>query len=135
MKVHGSCHCRQITYEAEIDPARVGACNCTDCQMMTGSAFRVSVVVPAERFHLASGKPTTYVKTADSGTRRRHGFCGNCGTPVYAAADVDAPPFYTLRIGCLAEKRELAPKGQIWKKSALPWVGTVAGLPGPDGQQ
>ena len=33
MKVHGSCHCGQITYEADVDPERVGLCNCTDCQV------------------------------------------------------------------------------------------------------
>ena len=43
MKVHGSCHCGDIGYEAEVDPAQVGICSCTDCQMLTGSAFRVSV--------------------------------------------------------------------------------------------
>jgi hypothetical protein len=32
LKVEGSCHCGQITYEAEVDPDRVGLCNCTDCQ-------------------------------------------------------------------------------------------------------
>ncbi|MEJ0023213.1 MAG: GFA family protein, partial [Alphaproteobacteria bacterium] len=29
-----------MTYEAEIDPAMVGICHCTDCQMMSGSAYR-----------------------------------------------------------------------------------------------
>src|SRR5690348_18487015 len=92
MKVHGSCHCGAITYEAEIDPAKVGVCNCTDCQMLTGSAFRVTVPAPSGQFRLLGGTPTTYVKTAESGTRRRHAFCPRCGTPVYATADVDAPP-------------------------------------------
>lgn len=71
MKVHGSCHCGDIRYEAEVDPAQVGICNCSDCQMLTGSAFRVSVPASSAGFRLLSGTPKVYVKTADSGTRRR----------------------------------------------------------------
>jgi hypothetical protein len=47
MKVQGSCHCGQVTYEAEVDPEKVSLWNCTDCQMLTGSAFRVLVPAPA----------------------------------------------------------------------------------------
>lgn len=132
MRVHGSCHCGALTYEAEVDPGLVGVCNCTDCQKLTGSAFRVSV--PATDLRLLTGRPTTYVKTADSGTKRRHAFCPTCGSPIYAAADVDAPATYTLRVGGLAERAELPPRRQIWRASALPWVKRVADLPGPERQ-
>ena len=82
MHVDGSCHCGQITYEAEIDPDKVSLCNCTDCQMLTGSAFRVSVQAPAAGFRLLTGQPKVYIKIADSGARRRHSFCPNCSAPV-----------------------------------------------------
>ena len=53
MKVHGSCHCGRITYEATIDPEKVSLCNCTDCQVFTGSAFarrsRIIAVAQAHR--------------------------------------------------------------------------------------
>ena len=45
MHVTGACHCGQIRYEAEIDLAAVSICHCTDCQKITGSAFRVNVPV------------------------------------------------------------------------------------------
>ena len=134
MKVHGSCHCGQVTYEAEIDPATVSLCNCTDCQMLTGSGFRVSLPAPAATYRLLSGTPKVYVKTADSGTRRRHSFCPSCGTPVSATADSDAPPSYSLRVGCLRERAGLPPKKRIWCKSALGWAQDVSGVPGIDGQ-
>ncbi len=69
MKVEGRCHCGRISYEAEVDPKKVSLCNCTDCQMLSGSAFRLSVPAPAEKFRLLTGAPKTYVKTADSGRR------------------------------------------------------------------
>jgi len=134
MKVHGACHCGRITYEAEIDPEKVGLCNCTDCQMLTGSAFRVSVPAPSAAFHLLSGRPQVYVKRADSGARRRHSFCPNCGTPVHATADADDPPAYSLRVGCLDERAMLPPKRRIWCKSALAWAQNVSDIPAIEGQ-
>ena len=46
---------------------------------------------------LRSGTPKSYVKTAESGSKRRHAFGGNCGTPIYACA-VDNPQSYSLRV-------------------------------------
>jgi len=134
MKVQGSCHCGQITYEAEVDPETVGLCNCTDCQMLTGSAFRVSVPAPSAGFRLLSGAPKTYVKVADSGNRRRHSFCPNCGTPVHACADTDDPPGYSLRVGCLRQRASLPPRRRIWCASALDWAQNVSAIPGTERQ-
>lgn len=132
MHVTGSCHCGQVTYEAEVDPARVGICNCTDCQVLSGSAYRVTVPAPAETFKLLTGKPKVYVKMADSGNRRRHAFCPNCGTPVSASADSDSPPNYGLRVGCLAQKAQLPAQRRIWCVSALAWAQDVSMLPGSE---
>ena len=55
MKVDGGCHCGRITFEAEIDPAKVLICHCTDCQSLSGSAFRTVVRVPTTAFRLLSG--------------------------------------------------------------------------------
>jgi hypothetical protein len=133
MKVQGRCHCGQIAYEAEIDPADVSACHCTDCQMLTGSVYRVSVRAPSATFRMLSGLPKTYIKTADSGTKRAHSFCGNCGTPVYACA-IENPPTYSLRVGCLAQRAQLPPMRQLWCQSALPWSGNLGGITKVDRQ-
>lgn len=127
MKVEGQCHCGQITFEAEIDPESVGICHCTDCQTLTGSAYRITAHGPAAQFVLRSGTPRTYIKTAESGNQRAHGFCGNCGTPLYAT-DVGAPRSYGIRVGTLKQRRDLAPKKQIWYRSALSWVNDLKNL-------
>ena len=57
MKIDGSCHCGAIAYEAEIDPETVGICHCADCQQLTGTAFRVSVFAPEDKFRLTRGTP------------------------------------------------------------------------------
>jgi hypothetical protein len=50
MQVQGSCHCGNVSYEAEIDPDEVNLCNCTDCQMLLGGHPK-----PATNDHLKTG--------------------------------------------------------------------------------
>ena len=82
MKVSGRCYCGSISYEAELDPAQVVICHCHDYQIMSGSPYRVSVRVQKETFQMLCGNPKTYIKTAQSGAKRTHSFCPDCGTPV-----------------------------------------------------
>lgn len=127
MKIEGRCHCGQITYEAVVDADKVTICHCTDCQMLTGSAFRANVQAPAETFVLRGGQPKIYIKTAESGTKRAHAFCPNCGTPIYSSAITD-PPTYSLRVGGIKQRAELRPMRQIWCRSALPWSMDLRGV-------
>ncbi len=128
MKVDGACHCGDITFEAEIDPGGVRICHCTDCQTMTGAAYRVNVQVQAEAFHLLTGEPRVYIKIAESGNPRAHAFCPRCGTPIYAAAPHDTKT-YGIRVGTLKQRALLPAKRQIWHRSALPWVADLSGVP------
>jgi hypothetical protein len=128
MKVEGRCHCGQITFEAEINPDTVSICHCTDCQTLTGSAYRVTVQAPAAEFMLRTGTPKIYIKTAASGNQRAHGFCGDCGTPLYAT-DLHAPRSYGIRVGTLKQRAELLPRRQIWCRSALSWVTDIRDIP------
>lgn len=128
MKVTGQCHCGAIRYEAEIDAARVSACHCTDCQQLSGSAYRVSVPAPKETFRLLKGTPKIYVKTAESGNKRAQAFCADCGAPIYASAISD-PPMYSLRVGGLDQRAQLPPTKQIWCRSALGWATNLENVP------
>jgi len=133
MKVEGRCHCGEITYEAIVDPEKVTICHCTDCQMLTGSAYRATVPAPKETFSLRAGQPKTYVKTAESATQRVHAFCSSCGTPIYSAALAD-PPTYSLRVGCLRQRANLRPTKQQWCRSALSWAMNLETIPQLDRQ-
>ena len=70
MRIDGSCHCGSITYEADIDAGKVAICHCTDCQILSGTAFRITAPVREEDFHLLRGVPAQYTKTAESGRAR-----------------------------------------------------------------
>ena len=127
MRIDGKCHCGKISFEADVNPDAVGICHCADCQTLTGSVFRANVQAAAESFVLR-GQPKIYIKTADSGNRRAHAFCPDCGTPVYASAISD-PPTYSLRIGTIRQRGQLRPARQIWCQSALPWSMNIENLP------
>jgi hypothetical protein len=45
MIVTGHCYCGRISFEAEIEPNKVRVCLCTDCQTLSGSAFRTNVPI------------------------------------------------------------------------------------------
>jgi hypothetical protein len=121
MHIDGACHCGRIRFEAEVDPAQVSVCHCTDCQTLSGTAFRVSVPAGREDFRLLSGEPKRYVKVAESGNRRVQGFCAECGTPIYATNEGKAE-VYNLRVGAIRQRAELPPLLQIWHRSAQNWV-------------
>ena len=128
MHIDGGCHCGNIAYEAEVDPELVTICHCTDCQVLSGTAFRTTVQARAESFKLVRGQPKIYVKTAESGNQRAHGFCAECGTPIYATS-VTNQQFYGIRLGTVRQRKELRPRNQNWYRSALAWTGNLDALP------
>lgn len=128
MKIDGACHCGRITYEAEIDPEKVGICHCTDCQITSGTAYRTNVPTRKNTFRLLSGEPKIYVKTADSGNRRAHGFCADCGTGLFSTTETQRE-VYVLRVGAIRQRGVLRPRAQGWCRSAQPWAMDISALP------
>ncbi|CAM4133892.1 CENP-V/GFA domain-containing protein [Bordetella tumbae] len=134
MKVQGQCHCGAIAYEAEVEPGTISICHCADCQMQSGSVFRTNIPAPADKFRLLKGIPKRYLKVADSGTKRIHAFCDNCGGPVYACA-ADNPQTYSLRVGTLKQRYELGPPvRQIWAKRRFSWLAPLGAVQTFDNQ-
>jgi hypothetical protein len=127
MKIQGGCHCGAITYEAEIDPNNVSICHCTDCQTLSGSAYRTNVRATRDTFKLLTGQPKIYIKTAESGNKRAQAFCPECGSPIYATSQTD-PQVYGLRVGTIRQRAELRPKTQGWYRSALDWTNDLSSM-------
>ena len=129
MKVDGRCHCGFITFEAEIDPEKVWLCHCTDCQTLSGSAFRTVALTREGGFRLLSGELKTYVKTGESGHKRPQTFCPECGSPIYSTSEGDGPKIYSIRVGTCRQRNQLVPRAQIWSRSAQPWLAEIGALP------
>lgn len=132
MLVHGACHCGAVRFTAEIDPNRVIACHCSDCQVMSGAPYRVSSPAPMDSVKL-EGRTKSHLKTADSGNRRAMVFCPECGTHLWAT-QAENPTLAMIRLGCVQERAALPPTLQIWTHSAMPWLATMGSVPGVPGQ-
>ena len=125
MKIDGGCHCGALRYEAEIDPRRIGICHCVDCQILSGAAFRTAIHVPIEDFTLLCGTPKEYTKTGGSGRPRIMVFCGDCGTQLYGTGLNDDAKQISLRVGTSNQRKTLAPVKEIWRRSAVDWLGDL----------
>ena|SRR6185369_4180003 len=129
MHITGACHCGAIRYEADVEPNQVNVCHCSDCQQLTGTAFRISVAATLGSFRLLAGAPRVYLKTADSGRVREQAFCENCGSPIYATSPGPEPRLYNIRVGTINERQQLRPERQIWSRSRLSWLREISEAP------
>ncbi len=133
IRIDGQCHCGTVTYEAEIEPEDVSICHCTDCQRLTGSAFRVTVSTPADQFRLTGKPPKRYEKRADNGARRLQFFCGDCGSPIYTTGKGNGCGNGRHPLGSINQRSQLKPKHKIWCSSAVDWLSGIPNLPGRPG--
>jgi hypothetical protein len=130
MHVDGRCHCGLVTYEAEIDPQAVSVCHCTDCQSLTGSPYRVTVICTGEQIRMTGKPPKIYAKTGDNGRTRFQHFCTDCGSPLFTSGEGNEADDWGIRWGSIRQRDRLKPARQIWCRSAVAWINEVAGLPG-----
>jgi hypothetical protein len=127
MRIDGGCHCGFISYDAEADPEKTAICNCTDCQRLSGSAFRTVVPVESSTFRL-QGTPTIYVKTGESGNKREQSFCPRCGSPIYSAPPTEGPRMLFLRVGTINQRDRFVPRSRLWTRSQQSWIEDVSAI-------
>ncbi|MFZ3035567.1 MAG: GFA family protein [Parvibaculum sp.] len=129
MNTRGACYCGAIKYEAEFDETRVAICHCRDCQIFSGSAFRIATRVGPAKFTITSGAPKFYDKITDSGATRRMAFCGDCGTHICSMPlDMTEPgSFISLRVSSSQDFAKMNPVAEIWCDSRVSWLDLVKG--------
>ena len=130
MNITGGCHCGKITYEAKINIDNVVICHCTDCQKLSGAAFRTVVFSEEGTFKLKTGEPQVYVKTVDGGIERGQTFCTHCGSPIYSTSVGDDPnKIYGIRLGTVDQRNMITPNKQKWIGSSHSWTQEICVLP------
>jgi hypothetical protein len=97
------------------------ACHCGGCQKMTGSAFSLSSLYPAERFSVRSGE------TVRGGmkTGPNHRFCGECMSWVYTVPE-GMDEFVNVRAPMFDDAEKHRPYVEMCVSEALPGAATGA---------
>ena len=117
----GGCLCGSVRYRLSAEPLTSYVCHCTDCQRRTGSAFALSVIVPAAALALTRGSTSPYSAVLADGRVKRGQLCATCGTRLWGE-----PLLYqairVLQPGTLDEPSLFPPVAHIWTRSAQPWV-------------
>jgi hypothetical protein len=96
-------------------------CHCTNCQKIGGGAFSTPLTVLESGFAFIAGEPRTIEWTSDAGNPRFGWFCGACGSRI-AHGQTPSVGVLSVRAGTLDDRSWVEPVGDIWVRSAQPWV-------------
>lgn len=121
LPMRGGCSCGTIRYEIRAFPLLLYACNCTDCQRISGSAFALNMPVATSGFRLTQGEPKGWHHTSPSGAEVTSWFCGECGARIYGSR-ASRPQSMNIRAGTLDDTTWLRPIAHMFMRSAQAWV-------------
>ena len=118
----GGCRCGALRFRLNGAPMLSSACHCTGCQKMSGSAFSLTLTVPAQAFELLQGEP---VIGGLHGPVAHHYHCDHCKSWVFTRAEgIDW--FVNIRTTMLDAPDDQPPFLETWASEKLPWVETRA---------
>ena len=119
---NGGCRCGEIRLRVTMPPLLAGACHCTGCQKMTGSAFSITLTVPSDGFKVTVGEP---IRGGLGSGVSHHMHCPKCLSWVYTRAD-GFDWFVNIRATMLDDHGWFAPFVELWTDEKLPWAQTGA---------
>lgn len=120
----GGCQCGTVRYALYVEPTNPHVCHCRMCQKAFGSYFAPLAGVPLADFAWTKGSPGVF----GSSEAVERGFCPRCGTPLFFRyTDKDR---ISLSLGSLDDPSRVVPAKQFGIESRLPFVATIASLPG-----
>jgi hypothetical protein len=96
---HGSCHCKALRYEAEIDLAKgTGKCNCTYCWRVRN--WSVHVAPTQFRWIAGEREAGRYNFRSDD---NHHLFCKTCGVRIATVGDLkeNGGPYASIAVSTL----------------------------------
>ena len=109
MEIDGQCHCGRGDLSGRHRACeKVSICHCTDCQNLTGSPYRVTVICSEEQVRMTGAPAKIYAKTGDNGRRRFQHFCEGCGSPLFTSGD-GGPDDWGIRWGSIRQRDQLKP--------------------------
>ena len=124
----GSCLCGAAGYEFHGEPIMLYACHCSDCQTSSGSAFILSLRVPAGTIQTKRGRTKPYVRKRSDGRQRNIHRCPECLTALWSE-HLEPSSYATLYAGTLDNSPSLRPDVHFWTQDAQPWIELPADVP------
>lgn len=120
----GGCQCGAVRFHVEGALGDASVCHCRMCQKAGGNFYLPLVSVRGAKLAWTRGEPKRF-RSSNHGYR---GFCAECGTPL----TYEAPDGVALTIATFDDPAEIAPRIQWGVEAKLPYVDTIAALPGED---
>jgi len=120
----GGCQCGAVRFHVEGALGDASVCHCRMCQKAAGNFYLPLVSVRGAKLAWTRGEPKRF-RSSNHGYR---GFCADCGTPL----TYEAPDGVALTIATFDDPAEIAPRIQWGIEAKLPYVDTIAALPGED---
>ena len=117
----GQCACGDIQYTCHEAPLAQFNCHCGQCQTASGGAFVTVALVREKALSINKGEPKYYRSKGDAGRWTDRGFCGNCGTPMFAKGEV-GPGYISIKPGTLDDPSWFSPTIDTWATSAPNWL-------------
>jgi hypothetical protein len=103
----GGCQCGSVRYVVTIEPIRLLACHCKECQRQSTSAFGMSTPVKKDSLTVA-GVTKQFTRVADSGNEVTGVFCPECGVRSYHVLK-SSPDVASIKPGTFDDTRRLRP--------------------------
>jgi len=129
--VSARCRCGRAGFVLREEPISFYLCHCTQCQAESGSAFGQTMQVRAEAIDSAEGPLREQTLHGPEGRRIVMTGCAECLTSLWGG-NVQIPQIVGVNAGSLEDTAGLEPYGNMWTRSARPWV---AFAPGPRFEQ
>ena len=122
----GSCLCREVRYEFDVEPRVCVACHCSSCRKVTGSAFATWAQVPLAQFRWVAGSERiAEFRSSDHGQRF---FCKSCGSTL-GNLTTERPNIMHLACGTLDEPPQVRITMHVYAASKAPWFDISDGAP------
>ena len=120
LPLSGGCNCGEVRYKITQPVLTAYICHCHLCQKRTGSAFSMSIVVPAGGFQVVNGLPARTERQLENGGRNVSHVCPACHSRTHTQREGRAT--VNVRAGTLDDTGWIRPVAQFWTDSAQPWA-------------
>jgi len=120
----GGCQCGAVRFHVEGALGDASVCHCRMCQKAGGNFYLPLVSVRGAKLAWTRGEPKRF-RSSNHGYR---GFCADCGTPL----TYEAPDGVALTIATFDDPAEIVPRIQWGVEAKLPYIDTIAALPGEE---